>query len=116
VVKKGTENTSVHDLVDWDALTWTWTFTLTHTHRAPMNSEITLSEAVPKPYSSFSAGKKRYIVFTAAGAGLFSSLSAQIYFPSLNTLAEDLNVSASLINLTVTSYMASAAAVMYPTR
>ncbi|KAJ6006997.1 hypothetical protein N7522_005348 [Penicillium canescens] len=69
-----------------------------------MNSDTTLPE-VPRPYSSFSTGKKRYIVSTAAGAGLFSSLSAQIYFPALNTLAEDLNVSASLINLTVTSYM-----------
>ncbi|KAJ5318777.1 Major facilitator superfamily domain general substrate transporter [Penicillium brevicompactum] len=69
-----------------------------------MNSESTLSEAVP-PYSSFSPAKKRYIVATAAGAGLFSSLSAQIYFPALNTLADDLNVSTSLINLTVTSYM-----------
>ncbi|KAJ5375027.1 hypothetical protein N7517_007033 [Penicillium concentricum] len=70
-----------------------------------MNSEITLAEAVPPPYSSFSTAKKRYIVATAAGAGLFSSLSAQIYFPALNTLASDLNVSASMINLTVTSYM-----------
>ncbi|CAG8376621.1 unnamed protein product [Penicillium salamii] len=69
-----------------------------------MSSETTLSEAVP-PYSSFSTAKKRYIVATAAGAGLFSSLSAQIYFPALNTLADDLNVSTSLINLTVTSYM-----------
>ncbi|KAJ5597875.1 Major facilitator superfamily domain general substrate transporter [Penicillium hordei] len=69
-----------------------------------MNSEITLAEYVP-PYSSFSTAKKRYIVATAAGAGLFSSLSAQIYFPALNTLASDLNVSASMINLTVTSYM-----------
>ncbi|OQE43436.1 hypothetical protein PENCOP_c003G04818 [Penicillium coprophilum] len=70
-----------------------------------MNSETTLAEAVPPPYSSFSTAKKRYIVATAAGAGLFSSLSAQIYFPALNTLASDLNVSASMINLTVTSYM-----------
>ncbi|KAJ5823204.1 Major facilitator superfamily domain general substrate transporter [Penicillium robsamsonii] len=70
-----------------------------------MNSETTLAETVPPPYSSFSTAKKRYIVATAAGAGLFSSLSAQIYFPALNTLASDLNVSASLINLTVTSYM-----------
>ncbi|KAJ6189299.1 hypothetical protein N7519_004207 [Penicillium mononematosum] len=70
-----------------------------------MNSETTLAEALPPPYSTFSTAKKRYIVATAAGAGLFSSLSAQIYFPALNTLANDLNVSASMINLTVTSYM-----------
>ncbi|EYE92653.1 putative MFS transporter [Aspergillus ruber CBS 135680] len=67
-----------------------------------MNSE---SSAVPRPYSSFSNLQKKYIVFTAAGAGFFSSLSAQIYFPALNALAEDLGVSSSLINLTVTSYM-----------
>ncbi|OQE15708.1 hypothetical protein PENSTE_c027G08189 [Penicillium steckii] len=70
-----------------------------------MNSETTLAEAPPPPYSSFSYGMKRYIVFTAAGAGFFSSLSAQIYFPALDTLADDLGVSTSLINLTVTSYM-----------
>ena len=64
-------------------------------------------EAAPKPYSSFSQLQKRYIIFTAAGAGFFSSLSAQIYFPALNMLSEDLGVSASLINLTVTSYMVS---------
>ncbi|CAG7925789.1 unnamed protein product [Penicillium olsonii] len=69
-----------------------------------MGPEVTLSEAVP-PYSAFSVAKKRYIVATAAGAGLFSSLSAQIYFPALGTIADDLNVSTSLINLTVTSYM-----------
>ncbi|KAL4919453.1 major facilitator superfamily domain-containing protein [Aspergillus aurantiobrunneus] len=62
-------------------------------------------EAKPRPYSSFSNPMKKYIVLTAAGAGFFSSLSAQIYFPALNALAEDLGVSSSLINLTVTSYM-----------
>lgn len=60
-----------------------------------------------KPYSSFSKWEKRFVVFMASGAGLFSSLSAQIYFPALNTLAEDMNVTATLINLTVTSYMVS---------
>ncbi|KAI9928635.1 hypothetical protein ASPWEDRAFT_180225 [Aspergillus wentii DTO 134E9] len=69
-----------------------------------MSSDSSLSEP-PKAYSSFSPFMKKYIVFTAAGAGLFSSLSAQIYFPALNTLAKDLGVSSSLINLTVTSYM-----------
>ncbi|KAJ5172982.1 hypothetical protein N7492_005575 [Penicillium capsulatum] len=69
------------------------------------SSQSSISEKAPRPYSSFSPLKKKYIVFTAAGAGLFSSLSAQIYFPALNKLAGDLNVSASLINLTVTSYM-----------
>ena len=56
-------------------------------------------------YSVFSQRQKRYIVFMAALAGLFSTLSTNIYFPALNTLAKDFKVSDELINLTVTSYM-----------
>lgn len=56
-------------------------------------------------YSVFSKQYKRYIVFMAAWAGLFSPLSANIYFPALNTLAKELNVSSGIINLTLTSYM-----------
>lgn len=88
----------------------------------PMDSQTTLAQYTPeqdapqqlqpepapvKPYSSFTTFQKRFIVFIASGAGLFSSLSAQIYFPALNTLAEELNVTPSMINLTVTSYMVS---------
>ena len=40
-----------------------------------------------------------------AFAGFFSPLSANIYFPALNTLARDFNVSAAGINLTITTYM-----------
>lgn len=41
----------------------------------------------------------------ASWAGFFSPVSANIYFPALETLARDLHVSNSLINLTLTSYM-----------
>ncbi|KAG9792292.1 hypothetical protein KCU88_g907, partial [Aureobasidium melanogenum] len=41
----------------------------------------------------------------AAWAGFFSPVSANIYFPALNPLAQDLHVSDTLINLTLTSYM-----------
>lgn len=58
-------------------------------------------------YSVFSTGLKRYIVIAASCAGFFSPLSSQIYFPAVNTLSKDLNVSISLINLTMTSYMVS---------
>jgi hypothetical protein len=58
-------------------------------------------------YSIFSKDLKRYIVFTSSWAGFFSPLSSQIYFPALNTMAADLHVSISLINLTLTSYMVS---------
>ncbi|KAJ5705142.1 hypothetical protein N7536_000831 [Penicillium majusculum] len=56
-------------------------------------------------YSVFTVSQRRYIVFMASWAGFFSPVSSQIYFPALNTLAKDLHVSNSLINLTLTSYM-----------
>ncbi|KAJ5569746.1 uncharacterized protein N7459_009176 [Penicillium hispanicum] len=58
-------------------------------------------------YSIFTVSQRRYIVFMASWAGFFSPVSSQIYFPALNTLARDLHVSNSLINLTLTSYMVS---------
>ena len=57
------------------------------------------------PYSIFNKHQKRFIVFMAAFACLFSALSANMYFPALNTLAQDLHVTPDLINLTLTSYM-----------
>lgn len=58
-------------------------------------------------YSAFTISQRRFIVFMASWAGFFSPVSSQIYFPALNTLAQDLHVSNSLINLTLTSYMVS---------
>lgn len=56
-------------------------------------------------YSTFTKGQKQYIVFLTAFGGLFSPLSANIYFPALNALSQDLKVSKELINLTLTTYM-----------
>lgn len=56
-------------------------------------------------YSVFTESQKQFIVFIASWAGFFSPVSSQIYYPALNSLAQDLNVSHSLINLTLTSYM-----------
>jgi hypothetical protein len=57
------------------------------------------------PYSVFTRAQKRFIVFSASWAGFFSPVSSQIYFPALNSVANDLGVSGALINLTLTSYM-----------
>ncbi|KAF2489379.1 MFS general substrate transporter [Lophium mytilinum] len=62
-------------------------------------------QSLGPPYSVFSKRKKRFIVFLVAWGGFFSPLSANIYFPALNTLAREMDVSNSLINLTLTSYM-----------
>lgn len=56
-------------------------------------------------YSVFGVHQKRYIVFMAAFASLFSSLSANTYLPALNTLEQKLHVTRELIALTITSYM-----------
>jgi uncharacterized membrane protein (DUF2068 family) len=56
-------------------------------------------------YSVFTKAQKRYIVFFASWAGFFSPVSSQIYFPALNSIADDLGVTSALINLTLTSYM-----------
>ncbi|KAI4114172.1 MAG: hypothetical protein LQ345_005005 [Seirophora villosa] len=57
------------------------------------------------PYSVFSQSTRRWTVLLVALAGFFSPLSANIYFPALNYLAHDLNVSLKLINLTITAYL-----------
>jgi MFS family permease len=56
-------------------------------------------------YSVFSMRQKRYILFMVTWAAFISPTSASIYFPALNPLAAELNVSNALINLTLTSYM-----------
>ncbi|KAH7171294.1 major facilitator superfamily domain-containing protein [Dactylonectria macrodidyma] len=56
-------------------------------------------------YSIFTQWEKRFIVLAAAGTAFFSPLSTQVYFPALTAIAEDLDVSASQVNLTITTYM-----------
>lgn len=64
----------------------------------------TTSSAAPL-HSVFTKNQKRFIVFMASWGGFFSAVSSNIYFPALNSLASDLHVSNTLINLTLTSYM-----------
>ncbi|EED18835.1 MFS efflux transporter, putative [Talaromyces stipitatus ATCC 10500] len=56
-------------------------------------------------YSSFSTAQKTLIIFTAAFASTFSPFSANIYYPAINSIAQDLNVTAAMMNLTITAYM-----------
>ena len=56
-------------------------------------------------YSNLSREQKIFITSMVTFAAFFSPLSSSIFFPALNTLAATFNVSNSLINLTITSYM-----------
>lgn len=69
----------------------------------PLDADV--PDTVPPPYSIFTTWEKRFIVLGASLSAFFSPLTAQIYLPALNVLAKDFNVSASKMNLTVTTYM-----------
>ncbi|KAL2005421.1 hypothetical protein VTN00DRAFT_2632 [Thermoascus crustaceus] len=56
-------------------------------------------------YTAFSTTEKRGIIFLIAVAGFFSPFTAFIYFPALESIAVDLNVSIQLINVTITMYL-----------
>ena len=79
---------------------------------APEKSEDSVSapdaEAAPTPepaYSAFSLWQKRWIVFLAAFASLFSPMSSFIFYPAIKSIAASLDVTVGLINLAVTAYM-----------
>jgi hypothetical protein len=58
-------------------------------------------------YSSFSVAQKTFIIFTAAFASTFSPFSANIYFPAMNSIAQDLHVTPAMMSYTITAYMVS---------
>ena len=64
-------------------------------------------DAAEKNYTDWKPWEKRFIVFMVSMAAFFSPLSANVYFPIFNTLSDVLNVSGTLINVTVTTYMVS---------
>ncbi|CAK7218292.1 hypothetical protein SCUCBS95973_003435 [Sporothrix curviconia] len=57
------------------------------------------------PYSVFSRRMKWYIISVVTFTSFISPMTANIYFPALTPIAEDLGVSIGLINLTLTTYM-----------
>jgi len=67
-------------------------------------------EALPAslpPYSAFTHGQKISITILVSFLAVISPLSGQIYLPALESLANDLNVPVTYINLTITTFMAS---------
>lgn len=57
------------------------------------------------PYSIYTSRQKNFIVLMSGLGGFFSPLSANTYLPAIPTLASFLNVSPSLMNLTVTAFL-----------
>jgi MFS family permease len=57
------------------------------------------------PYTVFTTKQKTWIVVVAGSAAWYSTASSFIYFPAIPFMSQDLGVSVSMINLTVTSYL-----------
>lgn len=58
-----------------------------------------------RPYTFYTEGAKIAIIITASFLALASPIATSTYLPAINELASDLNVSVTLINLTITTYM-----------
>ncbi|KJK61654.1 Major Facilitator Superfamily protein [Aspergillus parasiticus SU-1] len=63
------------------------------------------AEPPEAPYTILSETEKICTILIASFSGALSPISATIYFPALNKLADNLHVSPSKINLSITVYM-----------
>lgn len=57
------------------------------------------------PYSIFSPTAKMFIVISVSISSLISPFGATTFYPALNVLARELNVTPTLMNLSLTTYM-----------
>ncbi|GAA6025940.1 hypothetical protein JCM11491_005120 [Sporobolomyces phaffii] len=72
---------------------------------APVQASVS-KDATPLPPYTIHSNKVRWIiVLLVAAAGMMSPLSANIYFPVIPAIAQDLRTSTQSINLSVTIYM-----------
>ncbi|KAJ8652386.1 hypothetical protein O0I10_011966 [Lichtheimia ornata] len=62
-------------------------------------------QQLQQPFSIYSWKQKVAISILVSLTGLISPMSGSIYLPGLNAIQEELNTTATLINLTVTCYM-----------
>lgn len=68
-------------------------------------SEPTKDTPSHAPYSVLPAGEKALVIIAGSFAALISPLSSSIYLPAMTSIAQEMNVSVSLINLTITTYL-----------
>ncbi|KAF1979081.1 MFS general substrate transporter [Bimuria novae-zelandiae CBS 107.79] len=73
-----------------------------------LDATNTASAAPPgdgEVWSVWSTRGKKAIIFSASFASLLAPLSSNIYFPALEPIAKDLNVSNTLVNLSISTYI-----------
>jgi hypothetical protein len=59
------------------------------------------------PYSVFTPQAKTFIVVAVSISSLVSPFGASTFYPALDVIAKDLDVTPTLINLSLTTYMVS---------
>jgi hypothetical protein len=72
-----------------------------------------IEPAAEEIYTVFTRSEITFIAIMASISTFFSPLTANIYFPALNTISTDLGVSNTLVNLTVTTYMVTSSSQDY---
>jgi hypothetical protein len=60
-----------------------------------------------EPYSVYNQTTKTFLIISVSFMAIISPLSSAVYLPAVPQIGHDLDVSPSLINLTITSYMVS---------
>jgi hypothetical protein len=63
------------------------------------------SKSAGPPYSAFSVNRRRFILAVVTAAGFFGPLCGAVYLPSIMLFQDIYNVSATVINATVSVYM-----------
>ncbi|KAJ4463406.1 major facilitator superfamily domain-containing protein [Lentinula lateritia] len=71
----------------------------------PLTDEKTNDQRAQEPYSIYTRNEKWFLVMLIAISGLFSPLTANVYFPAIPAIAGAFHKSTELINLTITMYM-----------
>lgn len=73
----------------------------------PRRGDLGLSRTVSSglPYTIYNYKTKMFIVASVSVSSLISPFGATTFYPALNTLADQLNVTPTMVNLSLTTYM-----------
>ncbi|KAF4513444.1 hypothetical protein G6O67_000714 [Ophiocordyceps sinensis] len=72
---------------------------------APAALQDAADDGDDEAYSALSRRTKIWVTTMVTISSVISPMTANVYYPALNAVADSLNVSVSLINLTLTTYM-----------
>lgn len=72
--------------------------------KSPIGEELTQTVSA-QPYSIFSRKTRIFIVIAVSVSALISPFGATTFYPALNVLSAQLNVTPASVNISVTTYM-----------